>query len=39
MEVINEGIDFNSSSVKVLDIGCGSGSWVMVILTFIYFYK
>lgn len=30
MPVIKQHIDFSSTSTAVLDIGCGSGSWVMV---------
>ncbi|CEG67564.1 hypothetical protein RMATCC62417_03974 [Rhizopus microsporus] len=33
MPVIKQHIDFNSTSTIVLDIGCGSGSWVMDMAT------
>ncbi|RCH82351.1 hypothetical protein CU097_000216, partial [Rhizopus azygosporus] len=33
MPVIKQHIDFSSTSTAVLDIGCGSGSWVMDMAT------
>lgn len=34
LEEVGKHIDFESSSTKVLDIGCGAGGWVMVCVLF-----